>query len=533
EEGRLGQPGLELADGRTVFTATVDGARHPWVLEHRLLDRTLLPGTALLTLVQQAAAAVGASSVDELELGAPLLLSGARPTSVQVTVEAADARGGRGVTVHSRGRGQEGWIRHADGLLGSPSSVPDGRTAWNRPPFEDRVADFDPEEGYAELGRRGYQHGELFRGLREVWRQEGSLLARVALPEGAGTSPEGARSALLDSALHAVLLFGAEREGTTAVPHVWRGVRILGEETGPESSVGGGAPTELFVSLELLGSGGYRLSARDGAGRTVLEVDELVLRAVGAEDLPTSPDEEPGLYRWEPLQGALAQAAIPAGTATLDALESTAPIPAVVYAELPASVVYADQDPVPTAAYRGLSSALETVRTWLEDERTAHSRLALVTWRSVVTTADDRLSGLAAAPVWGLLRSIQREHPGRLVLVDSDGSEESHRVLAAAVESGEPQSALREGRVLVPRLAEAAQGAVFVPPAASWSLHPGAVGGSGAVVPDSAPGASEPLGPSQVRVAVRAVGLDQEDAAVPGSGGAGRAWYAGAGLVLE
>ncbi|GHC94951.1 hypothetical protein GCM10007079_45980 [Nocardiopsis terrae] len=535
EEDLLGPEGLELADGRTVFTGTIDGVRHPWTLEHRLLDRTLLPGTAMLTLVLRAAAAVGAPFVDELALEAPLVLSGGRSTSVQVTVEAPDARGGREVTVHSRGQGQGGWVRHARGSLGPEAFAPGGGVERDRPLFEGRAADFDPEEGYARLGRRGYDHGELFRGLREVRYREEALLARVALPEDARTSPTGARSALLDSALHAVLLFGAERDGTMVVPRAWNGVRVREEGAGPAASVADGVPTELFVTLEPLGSGRYRLGARDGDGRSVLEVDELVLRPVGAGDLPTSPDEEPGRYRlrWEQLRGPLAQTEVPAGVATMDVLESPAPVPAVVYAELPAPVVYADQDPVPTAAYQGLESALETVRTWLADERTAHSRLALVTWRSVATSGGDRLSGLAAAPVWGLLRSIQREHPGRLVLVDSDGSEESHRVLAAAVGSGEPQTALRCGRVLVPRLAESADEEMFVPPAASWSLDPGAVGAGGTVAPLPAPGAATPLGTHQVRVAVRAVGLNREDATAPGTGARARTWSEGAGLVLE
>ncbi|KJY26791.1 beta-ketoacyl reductase, partial [Streptomyces sp. NRRL S-495] len=63
---------------------------------------------------------------------------------------------------------------------------------------------------------------------------------------------------------------------------------------------------------------------------------------------------------------------------------------------------------------------------------------------------------LTAAPVWGLVRSAQSENPGRIVLVDTDGTEASEAVLAAAVAGGEPQLALREGRVRVPRLVRVA-----------------------------------------------------------------------------
>ncbi|WP_043468037.1 type I polyketide synthase, partial [Kitasatospora sp. MBT66] len=63
---------------------------------------------------------------------------------------------------------------------------------------------------------------------------------------------------------------------------------------------------------------------------------------------------------------------------------------------------------------------------------------------------------LTAAPVWGLVRSAQSENPGRIVLVDTDGTDASEAALAAAVAGGEPQLALREGRARVPRLVRVA-----------------------------------------------------------------------------
>ena len=41
-------------------------------------------------------------------------------------------------------------------------------------------------------------------------------------------------------------------------------------------------------------------------------------------------------------------------------------------------------------------------------------------WRGRV--AGEGVTDLAGAAVWGLVRSAQAEHPGRVVLVDSDGS---------------------------------------------------------------------------------------------------------------
>ncbi|WP_437097057.1 type I polyketide synthase [Streptomyces sp. enrichment culture] len=59
----------------------------------------------------------------------------------------------------------------------------------------------------------------------------------------------------------------------------------------------------------------------------------------------------------------------------------------------------------------------------------------------------------AQAAVWGLVRTAQNEHPDRLVLVDAD--EVTRPLLGAALATGEPQLALVEGRVRVPRLTRA------------------------------------------------------------------------------
>ncbi|MEE1828595.1 KR domain-containing protein, partial [Streptomyces sp. BE20] len=80
----------------------------------------------------------------------------------------------------------------------------------------------------------------------------------------------------------------------------------------------------------------------------------------------------------------------------------------------------------------------------------------VVLTRRAVAVDEGETPDLATAPVWGLLRSAQNEFPGRIVLVDTDGAAASEAALAAAVATGEPQLALREGRLHTPRLVRAA-----------------------------------------------------------------------------
>ncbi len=102
------------------------------------------------------------------------------------------------------------------------------------------------------------------------------------------------------------------------------------------------------------------------------------------------------------------------------------------------------------------AAALERIQQWLAAEGSEAERLVLVTNGAVAAGAGER-PDLVGAAVRGLFRSACSEHPGRFALIDGDGSEASRRALPAALAATaeEPQLALREGRVLVPRLAPA------------------------------------------------------------------------------
>ncbi|WP_416341228.1 SpnB-like Rossmann fold domain-containing protein, partial [Streptomyces ardesiacus] len=62
---------------------------------------------------------------------------------------------------------------------------------------------------------------------------------------------------------------------------------------------------------------------------------------------------------------------------------------------------------------------------------------------------------VVGAAVWGLVRSVQNEHPGRVVLVDGEPGAELSVLVSGAVVSGEGQVAVRDGVWWVPRLVRA------------------------------------------------------------------------------
>jgi hypothetical protein len=142
---------------------------------------------------------------------------------------------------------------------------------------------------------------------------------------------------------------------------------------------------------------------------------------------------------------------------------------------------------LPEAAHALTASTLELAQAWAGAETLQDSRLCILT-RGAVAVGEGETPDLAAAPVWGLLRSAQSEHPGCFALLDLDEEEEaSGAVLAAALAAGaeEPQLALRKGTALVPRLVRAQAGAEPAGPPidpGSTILITGGTGGLGALI---------------------------------------------------
>ncbi|HEY7146991.1 MAG TPA: SDR family NAD(P)-dependent oxidoreductase, partial [Streptosporangiaceae bacterium] len=105
-----------------------------------------------------------------------------------------------------------------------------------------------------------------------------------------------------------------------------------------------------------------------------------------------------------------------------------------------------------TGAHAAATRVLALLQDWLRDGPPGEPPLAIVTRGAVAVSTDEPVAGLAAAPVWGLVRSAQSENPGRFLLADTDDTDASRQVLAAALAAGESSVAVREGQVFVPRL---------------------------------------------------------------------------------
>ena len=106
------------------------------------------------------------------------------------------------------------------------------------------------------------------------------------------------------------------------------------------------------------------------------------------------------------------------------------------------------------AVRRTAAAALDLLQEWLGGAVPGEAVLVVVTSGAVAAGPGDTAADVAGAAVWGLVRSAQAENPGRLVLADVDGTATSWQALAGAARSGEPELAIRAGRVLGRRLTQ-------------------------------------------------------------------------------
>ncbi|MEU3459409.1 SDR family NAD(P)-dependent oxidoreductase [Streptomyces sp. NPDC006733] len=434
-----------------VLTGRISTETQPWVAEHLLLGTMVVPGTGLVELALTAGRHSGAPVLDELVLASPLIVQHDVTRQLQITVGASGPDGRRDIAIYSRpesGSADTETVCHARGTLGTDSAP---AQVW---PDQWPPQDAEPmhvDELYHRLADLGYDYGPLFHGVEALWRDGDATYAEVTLPEG--HEGFGIHPALFDSALQSgVILLTGSDAAAHLMPFSWSGVRL--DRPGV---------SRLRVRSTMTDGTSLRLDAVDEHGAPVVSVRSLIVRPVEQEALNgTGGDARQSLYTvdWTrvetgPTSGTPDFTRIGPNKTypDLDALEravteGATTAPAAVIAAVP----IAEDDPsvsVHTTAIR----ALTLVQGWLAGEWVGESRL-VVTTRGAVAIGDEA-PDIAQAAVWGLLRSAQSEHPGRFVLVDGElGGEEPD--WGAVLGADEPQVAVRDGRLLAPRLSRAA-----------------------------------------------------------------------------
>ncbi|WP_327065609.1 SDR family NAD(P)-dependent oxidoreductase [Kitasatospora sp. NBC_01302] len=451
------------AAGGLLLSGTVSGAAPGWLADHVVSGEVLVPATAFLDAALHAGTRTGCPRVAELVVEAPLVLAPGGSAAWQLWVAEPEEDGRRRLTVHAR-HGEGPWTRHASGTLAPAAECPPvaDLAAW--PPAGAEA--LDVESLYPRLAAAGFGYGPAFQGLRRAWRRGEEVFAEAVLDPGTPAARYGLHPALLDCALHAAGLLGERTAGQ--LPFSWQDVTLHT----PGADL-------LRVRLTAAGDRAVALDLADATGAPVASVGSLTLRG--------TPRKAPELYRVEWTAQPLGDQAADGDGAGAVPDEGTAD---VVRCATPAE-------------------ALELVQRRLALPGT--TPLVVTTQGAVRTGTAGQAVDAAAAAVWGLLRTVQAEHPGRFTLVDLDGHPDSAAALGRALAGGEPQLAIRHGAAFVPVLARVTDEDLLDLPAGAdaWRLDAaprGSLDGLALV-----PVAHRALAAGEVRIAVRAAGLNFRD----------------------
>ncbi|MCY0950344.1 type I polyketide synthase [Streptomyces sp. H27-S2] len=464
-----------------LFTGRLSLRTHPWLADHAVFGTILMPGTGFVELALAAGARLGVPRLAELVLATPLILTSDGAADIQLVVGEPDADGHRTVAIH--GRAADAWVLHARGLLTppAPTAAPGWSHVW--PPV---VGDpVDGQQVYRALGDLGFGYGPVFQGVRAVWSRGEEVFADLALDTdtAARATAFGLHPALLDAVFHAAVGHLAEGgpDGRVPLPFAFDGVQLA------QSGV-----SALRVRIARIAPNTLRVDAVDATGALVLSMESVRARPMERQALAQLRGAAP-LFD---LEWVAVPAVSKADTGRIVVLGDPATVEApepptccvdlaelAVLQDVPDTVVWSAPRGTGAGAadiHAGVLTTLALLQDWIGAEHPG--RLAIVTRTAAGLPGEE--PDLVGAAVAGLVRSAQSEHPGRFLLIDHDSDALPIKSLADALAQDEPHMAVREGRLLAPRLQSLPATEPGVPLSFDHGtvLITGGTGGIGAIV---------------------------------------------------
>ncbi|MFD6357740.1 SDR family NAD(P)-dependent oxidoreductase [Nocardia tengchongensis] len=513
----LGAVMVSADTGAVMLTGRLSLVSQPWLADHAVGGVVLFPGTGFVELALRAGTEAGCPVLRDLTLTTPLVLTAQTAVQIQVVVDGPDGQeaGARRVAVYSRDADdlQTGWVTHAEGVVEqrdadvanslAAGAVSEALAVW---PPRGAVAEAT-DDLYPVLADRGYDYGPTFQGLRSLWRRGEELFVEAALPDSVSDgSGFGLHPALLDSVLHAAVMAGAG--GEVMLPFAWSEVSLHAV---------GASVVRARISPADSGTGALAIEVADPAGRPVLTAGSLTSRPVSLGQLgAASTRERLCMVQWTPAEAPMPGAGSEPESRVFTTIEEflawtrddTASVPQAVV--LDRREIDASED-VPRRVHRATGEVLAGLQAWLAESRFAAGTLVVLT-SGAVARAGERIADLAGAAAWGLVRSAQSEDPGRILLVDTDHPVDMPvAMLTEVLACGEPQIMIRSGVLHTARLVRLTDSpGLVVPDSMSWCLEAGNDTIDGLEL-NRCGAADQPLAPGQVRIAVRAGGLNFRD----------------------
>lgn len=173
----LGPPRISALSGETTFEVNLDLEAFPFVAEHLIFGRVVVPGAMYAALVMNSTGDTLPPPLSGVDLARPLTVGSRESHDLQVVLT-----GERRAHVFSRPRGPgrpATWTRH----LGAELLPSDDHAERPSLPRDLREGpEFTDQEFYEGFRRLGVDLGPSFRVVRRGWRGTGTLTAELIAP---------------------------------------------------------------------------------------------------------------------------------------------------------------------------------------------------------------------------------------------------------------------------------------------------------------------------------------------------------------
>jgi myxalamid-type polyketide synthase MxaE and MxaD len=210
---------LAVPIGTSVWTGVIDTETHPYLLDHRVTERAILPAAAYLDLAVWAAQARGWTGPIQL---AEIVFEHAFDLEVakEIQVVGQFASNSATVEVFSRSVGSSApWIKNASAKLANSVAVPSA--VLDREGARQRCTQISsPALLYEALLAHGLTYGPAFRGVQDVARGENEAIGIVRSPYQGKEQGHRLHPAVLDACFHVVAaaLHDSEHSQKSFVP---------------------------------------------------------------------------------------------------------------------------------------------------------------------------------------------------------------------------------------------------------------------------------------------------------------------------
>ena len=522
---------MELPDGTTIYSGKISLKELPWLSDHKVFEKILVPATVIMDLFCWCAEDFGNSKVENLDITSPLNLDKNR---IELYIQLMCRQSGNesnsfSMTLHSCNKLEGGiWQLNSEGY-GVENSLWQSSDKICSPGFKDSINSqktLVKEDSYSNLFSRGYGYGPTFKNLLSYQQNNKKIFVEVKDLHNLSKKDEdfNIHPALMDALLHGILL--TSNNTNLLVP----------------SSIGSAftqkiSSTSMYAEIHSTDINRFDIFGYDSNNRLILEVKNLLLNEISEKNLVKSlaqKNEDTFRLVWQLTNLTNAKILntkdlVIIGSPNIHlgerycsnihdfklTLLENKQIPKIIVLDCSSLAEFSriKNSTINVLSFESIYNLVDELQYLLQEECLETTEIICLTNRSFCTSISDKIVDLIGSAKAGMIRSIQTEHPNRIKLIDIDSNNFVKETFISAINSDKTQVAIRGNKSFICKLIPAKEKLLKLPSkeGSMWRLAKSKDNSIASVVPVEALDIKESLLPHQVRIKVSATGLNFRD----------------------